>query len=178
MRGKTSRRVGDLLEELSLEPYLRGVLERELGRQRGTELLQSLKDLPLLASHALTRLGSYRWYGSDPLSIRLQFAQEPELLRQTLLHEVAHFLDHQTRPDRSRYRQPHGDRWQHWYRLIGGRTDRSASPVLSRLRQQRLKPVARCRRCGVVIERLRRLPRGRRWLHAGCGGALVVLDMP
>lgn len=110
------------------------------------------------------------------MAIRLQFAQEEDQLRQTLLHEVAHFLDHQTREPAGAYRNPHGRSWLSWLRLIGGQQDVGDSAEMARLYRRRLKPVARCKRCGLLLKRLRRLPKSRRWLHADCGGLLVPVD--
>lgn len=169
-------RVGELLEKLGLAPALREQVVAVLGRKRADDLLERLAALPLKRSRALTRLGSYSCRGGRPLAIRLQFAQEENQLRQTLLHEIAHFLDHQTRPAPGAYRNPHGRSWQAWLARIGGEPGRGESRALGQLYRERLKPVARCQRCGLLLRRLRRLPRGRRWLHRDCGGLLVPLE--
>ncbi|MBW6509955.1 MAG: hypothetical protein K0A94_10490, partial [Desulfuromonadales bacterium] len=48
-------------------------------------LLDRLVLIPVESSRASRRLGSYVFRGSEPVCIRLQFAQEPENLRQTFL---------------------------------------------------------------------------------------------
>lgn len=171
------RTVGELLYLLGLFADLQERVCAELGGSRGEELLLQLQLLPLKRSHAVTRLGSYSCRGAKPLSIRLQFAQEPEQLEQTLLHEIAHFLDHQTRSLRGPYRNPHGRSWQYWLQVVGGANGSGCSAALSDLYHQRLKPVARCQRCGLLLKRLRRLPQRQRWLHRDCGGLLVPLDV-
>lgn len=170
------RTVGELLYFLGLYGSLQEQVGAALGKTRGEKLLVQLQQLPLKQSHAVTRLGSYSCRGAIPLAIRLQFAQEPEQLEQTLLHEIAHFLDHQTRNLRGPYRNPHGRSWQYWLQLVGGADGRGCSAAISTLYRQRLKPVARCQRCGLLLKRLRRLPQRQRWLHRDCGGLLVPLD--
>lgn len=167
--------VGDLLSQLEMTLDLRQRVLGRLGARRAAPLLQELESLQLKPSRALTRLGSYVSRGSTAHAIHLQFAQEPEQLRQTLLHEIAHFFDHQTRFRKGAYRNPHGQSWQQWLELLGGQHLRASSAQLEELYRQRLKPVARCERCGFVLERLRRLACGRRWVHRSCGGRLRPL---
>ncbi len=168
--------VGELLYFLGIFEPLQAQIITELGTPRGEQLLIQLQQLPLKQSHAVTRLGSYNCHGEKPLSIRLQFAQEPEQLQQTLLHEIAHFLDHQTRPVPGSYRNPHGKSWQYWLERVGADREADHSVAMSTLYRQRLKPVARCKRCGQLLERLRRLPQKQRWLHRNCGGLFVPID--
>ncbi len=168
--------VGELLYFLGLFEFLQGQVIEELGRTRGEELLIQLQQLPLKKSHAVTRLGSYSCRGSKALSIRLQFVQEENQLEQTLLHEIAHFLDHQTRHTKGSYRNPHGYSFQSWLKLVGADSESGSSVAMRNLYYERLKPVARCKRCGLLFKRLRRLPQKQRWLHRECGGLLVPLD--
>ncbi len=170
--------VGQLLRYLELCASLKDKVYAELGETRGAKLFSQLQELPLRKSHAVTRLGSYSCRGAEPLSIRLQFAQESEQLQQTFLHEIAHFLDHQTRSGGGAYRNPHGRSWQHWVRVVGVESESRSgiSAAMSCLYQQRLKPVARCNRCGQLLKRLRRLPLKQRWLHRDCGGLLVPVE--
>ncbi len=170
------RFVGELLERFDLGAFLQIQVSAELGTEKARELLARLYQLPLKNSRAVTRLGSYSFRDAKPLAIRLQFAQEEESLRQTLLHEIAHFLDHQTLLPNQNSRQPHGRSWQRWLERLGGQQNSGNSAALQQLYRQRLKPVARCKNCGALLKRLRRLPRGRRWLHRECGGLLVPLD--
>jgi len=168
--------VGELLCFLGLLEPLQEQVSTELGTSKAEELFIQLQPLPLKKSHAVTRLGSYSCRGAKPLSIRLQFAQEEDQLQQTLLHEIAHFLDHQTRVSPGPYRYPHGQSWKYWLKRIGGGDDSGASIAMSTLYRQRLKPVARCKRCGLLLHRLRRLPQKQRWLHRECGGLLIPVD--
>ncbi len=172
---KRCSRVGELLDHFNLRELLQQRIGVKLGSERALKLLSQLDPLPLRSSRAATRLGAYQCRAGEPLAISLQFAQEEEQLRQTLLHEIAHFLDHQTRGSKD-YRNPHGPSWQDWLECLGAAPGRGDSPALKALYRQRLKPVARCKRCGYTLHRLRRLTRGRRWLHRECGGQLLPID--
>lgn len=166
--------VGALILLLGLEEDLCRQVESHLGT-RAKSILARLWTLPLKRSNAVTRLGSYSYQGEYPKAIRLQFAQEDHQLRQTFLHEIAHYLDHQTRPNKRVYRTPHAVSWQQWFRIIGGEPGDATSTAISTLYQRRLKVVARCERCGVLLKRLRALSRGHNYLHRNCGGRLVQL---
>lgn len=138
-------------------------------------LIERLATLPLRRSNAVGLLGSYAHRGGEPLGIRLQPSQEPELLRTTLLHELAHACEHLTAPQPHRHRCSHGPAWRAWALAFGIAPQRSSrSSALNALRQERLKPVAVCQRCGCVFHRLRRLPARRKWVHPECGNGRVV----
>jgi hypothetical protein len=113
--------------------------------------------------------------GGEPVAIRLQLAQERDLLGVTLLHELAHACEHLTSANPRYHRCTHGLHWQGWAATFGitpARASRSAA--LGALRASRLKPVAVCEQCGCVFHRLRRLPSRRQWLHPQCGNGRVV----
>jgi predicted SprT family Zn-dependent metalloprotease len=177
-RGKIVNRghtVGELLVHLHMQEELRQRIVEQLGARRAAPLSRELEALPLKSSRALTRLGSYVSSGSKALAIRLQFAQEEDQLRQTLLHEVAHFLDHRTRRRPGSYRNPHGSSWREWLEKIGGEPGRGHSTQLEALYRHKLRPVARCEKCGFTLKRLRALDRRKRWSHQPCGGRLIPL---
>lgn len=156
------------------ETFVAGVSLR-LDPQGATELIARLAVLPVRSSSAAGLLGSYAHRGGEPLCIRLQTHQETELLRTTLLHELAHACEHLTADRPRQHRCNHGAAWQAWALAFGIPPRRSAKSVaLNALRRQRLKPVAICERCGCVFHRLRRLPARRSWLHPDCGNGRVV----
>jgi predicted SprT family Zn-dependent metalloprotease len=167
---------GMTVELLARELGLWAALKRNVGTQAGERaaaLLEQLAGLPVRPSRATRSLGSYTSCDGIPVCIRLQFAQEPDNLSQTLLHEIAHVCDHLTRQPGRRYRQAHGAGWQLWARTLGATTQRlGSSENLQRLYQQRIKLVAVCQRCGAKLHRARRLNRQRSYLHVTCGGQL------
>jgi len=145
-----------------------------IGHQ--TELLETVGEMSVRPSRALTRLGSYVSRGGQPVCIRLQFAQEPEQLQETLLHEVAHACDHMVNQPGVSYRNPHGEGWRRWMAAFGAaKVTARRSAGLTVLYRQRLKVVAICSRCGEKIHRLRRFSRRRRYRHVGCGGLLKLV---
>jgi predicted SprT family Zn-dependent metalloprotease len=158
--------------QLGLWTRIREKIE-ELAGEQASGILAQLAPLPIKSSRATRSLGCYVSQAGAPVCIRLQFVQEPDNLRQTLLHEIAHVCDHLSRQAGQRYRQAHGPNWQHWARALGAKPERlGGSENLQRLYQQRLKLVAICQRCGAELHRPRRLNRRRRYLHVNCGGRL------
>ncbi|MCM2265332.1 MAG: SprT-like domain-containing protein [Desulfuromonadales bacterium] len=170
-----SRSVRSIAVELGVwEAFSAGVANC-LDLVQAVALLERVGNLPVKTSHAVGLLGSYVHRGGEPLCIRLQPRQEPELLRTTLLHELAHACEHLTAPQPHRHRCSHGPSWRAWALAFGIAPQRSGkSFALNNLRQERLKPVAVCERCGCVFQRLRRLPARRNWVHPECGNGRVV----
>jgi len=168
--------VAALAEQLGLWPQVCRAVEQQLSAGQAAALLEVLAPLPVRKSGATRSLGSYSSRNGQPSAVRLQFAQSPRMLAETLLHELAHAIDHLTNQPGERYRRAHGPGWQRWARALGIEATRTGHcPQLAELHRQRLKLVAVCRRCGTEFRRTRRLPRGRRYLHPGCGGQVVPL---
>lgn len=167
--------VRSLANDLDLwDTFIQGVATR-LDSGREQKLIDRVGILPVRSSHAVGLLGSYVHRGGEPIGIRLQPRQEADLLRVTLLHELAHACDHLTAVNPRRHRCTHGPAWRDWALAFGIAPLRSGhSPALAELRRSRLKPVAVCERCGCVFHRLRRLSRRRNWLHPDCGNGRVV----
>lgn len=170
-----ARTVRGLCEELGLWTKLERDV-RTFSPRKAAAVLEVVAAIPIRASRATTRLGTYVAQGRRPVCIRLQFVQTSDELRATLLHEVAHACDHLTRGALRRWRSPrcdHGPSWRAWACALGVEPSyRGASENVRALYQRRAKIVAACTRCGEEIRRLRRLPRGVQYLHLRCGGAL------
>ncbi|HEY5673608.1 MAG TPA: SprT-like domain-containing protein [Malonomonas sp.] len=157
----------DLWQQIS------AAIEGFLPEPAAAKLLQRIADLPIRPSRATRTLGAYVSKAGLPVSIRLQFAQEPDSLRETFLHELAHLCDHLCHQPGQRYRRAHGPHWQQWAKLLGSEAKRCGRSVaLEKLYQQRLKPVAVCQTCGSEFRRIRRLNRRRKYFHRDCGGRL------
>jgi len=89
-------------------------------------------------------------------------------LENTLLHEYAHLLAVERHGMNA---SGHGTAWKEAMRELG------LSPTVHHTYEvqrnsTRQKVVYRCMRCGTRVDRARRLPRRRRYVHANCGGAL------
>jgi predicted SprT family Zn-dependent metalloprotease len=168
--------VVSLAEELGLWTMVEAQIRKRLNAEQSSVLIGQLTHLPVKRSHAVQRLGSYVAKGSEPQAIRLQFAQEPEQLRLTFLHEIAHACDHLTHQSGRRYRRAHGTGWKNWMTAFDVPAERiGQSEAMVALREQRLRVVAVCRTCGAEIKRLRRFDRRKRYVHTQCGGRLVPL---
>lgn len=166
--------VKQLADQLNLWQHIeRGVAGMLTGRSAST-FLAEIANIPIQKSRATRRLGVYVSMRGKPVCIRLQFAQEPDNLRQTFLHEVAHACDHLSRNGlRKSYRQAHGESWKMWAQALGVSTATSGeSEAVRQLHQQRLKLVGICQKCGVEFHRVRRLNRNRSYTHNQCGGEI------
>ncbi|MFK5927111.1 MAG: SprT-like domain-containing protein [Desulfuromusa sp.] len=166
--------VKQLADQLNLWQHIeRGVAGMLTGRTAST-FLERIANIPIHKSRATRRLGVYVSMGRNPVCIRLQFAQEPDTLRQTFLHEVAHACDHLSRKGlRKSYRQAHGEDWKIWALALGVSTSTSGeSAAVRQLHQRRLKLVGICQKCGAEFHRVRRLNKNRSYTHNQCGGEI------
>ncbi len=159
-----------LAETLGLWPQI----SEAIARAGQKSLLQTIAQLPVRKSSATRSLGAYVSKGGKPLCIRLQFAQEIEQLKDTLLHEIAHACDHLAEQPGQTYRRAHGPTWRAWANALGATAQRRGhSDSVALLHQQRLKVVAVCQNCGAEFKRLRRLNRRRHYTHPACGGRVL-----
>jgi predicted SprT family Zn-dependent metalloprotease len=65
----------------------------------------------------------------------------------------------------------HGPHWRQAMRDLGLKPIVHHNYEVQR-NSTRQKVVYRCMRCGTLVDRARRLPRRRRYVHANCGGPL------
>ena len=136
-------------------------------------LLRQIAQVPIKRSRSTTTLGCYVSRSGVPYCIRLQFDQEAELLVHTLLHEVAHLIDHLIYFSGKAYRGAHRQGWQSLALALGISASRTGqSERLAENYQQRCKLVAVCSGCGEQFYRIRRLNRNRTYLHKQCGSPL------
>jgi predicted SprT family Zn-dependent metalloprotease len=162
--------IKSLAEQLDLWPQIAAALDRS-GHKN---LLPIIAALPVRKSSATRSLGAYVSKAGQPLCIRLQFAQEEEQLRDTLLHEIAHACDHLSHQPGKAYRRAHGPGWRAWALALGTSDQRRGhSAAVAQLHKERLKLVAICQNCGAEFKRVRRLNRRRKYLHPACGGRII-----
>ncbi len=108
------------------------------------------------------------YYKIGTIGLSPRVLQTPEAVRETLLHEYAHLL--------AVYRHGlkaanHGPFWQQAMADLGQRPDVRHSYEVQR-NVPRRRVTYQCARCGKLIERTRRLPSRRKYIHVDCGGSL------
>ena len=171
--------VKQIADELNLWPQIEIAVNAILTQGSASALLKKIAQIPIRKSRATLRLGAYVSVGGEPICIRLQFAQEPDNLKQTFLHEVAHACDHLTRQAGwQSYRRAHGPSWKNWAKELGISPQCCGeSFAVRQLHQKRLKLVAICQKCGAEFHRVRRLNRNRTYTHNRCGGKIQPTNL-
>ena len=164
-------------DELGLWQHIELAVEGMISPRPTLALLEKVANIPIQKSRATRRLGAYVSRAGEPICIRLQFAQEPYNLKQTLLHEVAHACDHLSRKGRHpSYRRAHGPSWKSWAKALGiSPQSCGESEAVSALHKKRLKLVAICQKCGTEFHRVRRLNRNGSYTHQQCGGRIKTV---
>ncbi|HVT10818.1 MAG TPA: SprT-like domain-containing protein [Fimbriimonadaceae bacterium] len=113
------------------------------------------------------------YYRIGTIGLSSLILDTPEKLRQTLLHEYAHLLA----VDRhGRKAANHGVYWKQAMVDLGvePKVRHNYECVRNTARQT---VTYRCQKCGAHIQRSRKLPRNRRYVHARCGGGLRMLSV-
>lgn len=98
---------------------------------------------------------------------------DEDKVRDTLIHEYAHLLAAERAGPAGR---GHGAPWKAAMIELGAKPERTHGYACQRNLPRR-EVIYACRRCGAQFLRRRRLARGRRWAHVGCGGALALLGV-
>lgn len=107
-------------------------------------------------------------YDRWAISLSAHVLTDGERLRETLIHEFAHLLAFSRHGDEGR---GHGAAWRQAMIELGSAPDTKHRYPCRRNRIRQVV-VYRCLVCSVLIRRARRLPRRRRFVHAGCGGEI------
>ena len=131
-------------------------------------LLYPLGYRPALEWRAFRTTAGMAYFRRRAIGLGAAVLTTPERLVETLVHEYAHLLAHARHGAAG---VGHGPAWRQ------AMTDLGAEPrvhhtyeVVRNVPGRRV--VYRCVRCGVLIERRRRLPRKSTYVHARCGGGL------
>ena len=147
--------------------------------QLATEMLAAL-----LKSHPLKTPPSIEWrnyrttagtatFETNVISLSRLLITDEHRLRVTLLHEYAHLVAFERHGHRAK---GHGPAWRNAMRELGLEPNVHHTFDCKRNESRRLV-IYRCRKCALEFERKRRLPRRRQYVHAGCGGLLVLADI-
>ncbi len=96
--------------------------------------------------------------------------QDEAAMLETLRHEYAHLMAYDRHGPRA---AGHGEPWKQAMRELGLQpTVRHKLPVERNTPRQRVIYI--CVRCGLEFHRTRRLTKGRKYMHAKCGGGLKL----
>lgn len=112
-------------------------------------------------------------FPTNTIALSRRLLQNPDSLVRTVKHEFAHLLAF----DRAGIRGTgHGAAWRQAMIDLGEdpKVHHDYDCQRNRPRQQ---AVYRCQRCQAMIHRARRLPRRRLYVHANCGGRLVLVEI-
>jgi len=146
-----------------LERYAESVLDGFLSRfplpQRPTLVWKNLR--------VSAGIAKYRSW-SITLSRLLLYSEER--VEKTLAHEYAHLLAVHRHGSKA---GNHGPLWKEAMRDLGYEPSVRHAYEVER-NESRQRVAYRCARCGAVIVRSRRLPKGRKYIHAACGGAIQL----
>ena len=161
-------------EEWGLWQHIEFAVEGMIAKRSVAGFLEKIASIPVQKSRATRRLGVYVSRGGEAVCIRLQFAQEPDNLKQTFLHEVAHACDHLSHKGwHKSYRRAHGPSWKSWAKALATSPHSCGeSEAVRDLHQRRLKLGAVCQKCGAEFHRVRRLNRNGTYTHQQCGGRI------
>jgi SprT protein len=139
-----------------------GELLADLGRRF------PLRTVPTLVWKRLRVSAGIAYYRRYEIALSAVVLVRADQVRETLTHEYAHLLAFERAGARG---AGHGAEWRQAMRDLG------LEPVVHHrydvIRNRRRQEVGYvCERCGQAILRRRRLPRTRRYVHAGCGGGI------
>lgn len=135
----------------------------------------------LMATHPLSRRPNLEWrryrttagtanWATHTLCLGVGVVTDEQRLVDTLVHEYAHLLAFARAGLAGR---GHGPAWRQAMADLGAAPERTHRYEVAR-NQARQVVVYRCSRCHESFHRRRRLPRGRTYRHAGCGGRVTL----
>jgi len=159
------------------------VLSVEIGQSAMSTLAANAAAIlaELTASHPLGYVPVLQWknlrvtagmayYTKGMIALSRVLLTDEARLRRTLVHEYAHLL---AVARHGRKAAGHGAAWRQAMLELGAEPEVTHKYEAKR-NARRQQVTYRCKGCGASIVRARRLPRRRKWVHAGCGGAVSL----
>ncbi len=130
-----------------------------------------MKQAPQLLWRKLPRSAGYANHRDWRIVLSCLVLLEKSQVYETLIHEYAHLLA----IDRFGVAGAgHGEHWKACMRELGQNPKRTHNYETVTVNRQVV--VYQCKTCGKFIERKRRLPRGKTWLHKACNGRLIHVE--
>jgi len=144
-----------------LEVFARELLEK-LCRE------QPMGYVPKLTWKKLRVTAGLAYYHKHEIVLSSLVLTDEERLAGTLIHEYAHLLAVSRHGMKG---AGHGQSWKQAMLDLGQRPLVHHDYIVQR-NGTRQKVIYRCLKCGTKVDRARRLPRRRKYVHANCGGSL------
>lgn len=111
------------------------------------------------------------YYRRGEIGLSSLILDTPEKVRDTLLHEYAHLLAYYRHGQKA---ANHGVYWKQAMEDLGQEPKVRHTYACER-NAARQRVIYRCQTCGAMIERTRRLPRRRKYVHSSCGGDIRLV---
>lgn len=144
------------------EEILTDLMARFPLRHRPELLWKGLRVSAGMAYYRINRIGLSRYLLTDE-----------DRLRSTLIHEYAHLLAYERHGQKA---AGHGPLWKKAMLDLGAKPERTHCYQVER-NTARQVVIYQCKRCGANIQRSRRLPLRRKYVHAQCGGGLKLVSV-
>ena len=113
------------------------------------------------------------YYRKGVIGLSSRVLREEQAVLDTLTHEYAHLLAVARHGNRA---AGHGPAWQQAMADLGQEAKVRHNYEVER-NVPRQTVVYTCKKCGAHINRSRRLPRRRKYMHAACGGEIRLLKI-
>lgn len=130
-----------------------------------------LRNRPEIAWKGLRVSAGMAYFRINRIGLSRYLLTDEDRLRSTLVHEYAHLLAYERHGQKA---VGHGPPWKQAMLDLGAKPERTHCYQVER-NTARQVVVYQCRKCGANIQRSRRLPKRRHYVHAHCGGGLKLV---
>lgn len=110
------------------------------------------------------------YYELGRIALSHRVLRDETQVRRTLIHEYAHLLAFHRHGARGK---GHGAGWKNAMSDLGEPAEVRHQYEVERNRSKQTL-LYKCSKCGTLIPRSRKFPKGRRYLHIRCGGAIIL----
>lgn len=132
-----------------------------------------LKAMPVVEWKPFRTTAGRASFRLNTIQLSFHILQDDAALESTLIHEYAHLLAHHRHGKRG---MDHGFAWKKAMRDLGHQPKVTHSFDCARNVSRQVVRY-RCQKCGEMLERTRRLPKNRQFVHISCGGPIVFVEV-
>ena len=126
--------------------------------------------VPSLKWKGLRVTAGMAYYELRMIGLSHRVLKTEDQVRRTLIHEYAHLLAVARQGVKGK---GHGAAWQKAMLDLGETPEVRHNYEVERNNRKQIV-LYRCSRCGAIIQKSRKFPKGRRYMHIKCGGAIVL----